>query len=720
MATAAFEKMFGNIPQLKSEKDWLVWKFQVMHAMKAAGLWDRVTGTASREGAENESTEQKAFYLVLQCVGQKYVPMVMSCNTPKDLWDTLCQSFERKTVSNKIYTLMQLYGLRMKKGTRIQDHIRELDELSDKLTAIGEKVSEVHKVAVLLRSVQDSYPTLVTALLARGDDELTLVFIKQALLDEEQRRGMHTSDSGGGTESKGSDSALKAGRKFSKGWKSGACLHCGQKGHFIRSCPSLVKEHKSKHRAKTADETQEDSDAGGGELFVATVGLKADAKDDDWIIDSGASRHMTSQRNVLWEYKEFENPEPVQLGDGRTVSALGAGKIKIVSQLVLGRKTTGWMTDVLYVPKLTSNLFSVHAAALKGNVTSFGHKYCWIQNQKRKLIGSGSPLGKLYKLNCEVQMPSAEKAKVAGEMKGKNKTDLWHQRLAHVNVKQIHQLVDNSTGIDLPSSEKQSFCEACVKGKMHRLPHRPLKEIKSTERLQLVYTDVCGPMQTQSHGGSRYFITFTDDYSRYCKTYFLKKKSEALEKFKEFKEAAENESGLKIKALRADRGGEYLSEDFKCYLRKWGIRSESTAAYSPQQNGVAERLNRTLVEAARSMLNHAGLTYSFWAEAVATATYLRNRMVTTALKSGKNPYQLWHGEKPNLEHIRVFGCAVYVHVPDGERRKLDKKAQKLRFIGYTDTAGNYRVWDETKRKCYIRHDVIFNECDLQYFSYCKR
>ena len=162
------------------------------------------------------------------------------------------------------------------------------------------------------------------------------------------------------------------------------------------------------------------------------------------------------------------------------------------------------------------------------------------------------------------------------------------------------------------------------------------------------------------------------------------------------------------------RGGEYLSEEFKCYLKESGIRSESTAAYSPQQNGVSERLNRTLAEAARSMLSHAGLTYSFWAEAVATTTYnyLRNRMVTTALKSGKTPYELWHGEKPSLEHIRVFGCAVYAHVADSERRKLDKKAQKLRFIGYTDTAGNCRVWDETKQKCYIRHDVLFNESDF--------
>ena len=158
-------------------------------------------------------------------------------------------------------------------------------------------------------------------------------------------------------------------------------------------------------------------------------------------------------------------------------------------------------------------------------------------------------------------------------------------------------------------------------------------------------------MQTQSFGGSSYFITFTDDYSRYCKTYFLRKKSEALEKFKEFKVAVEKETGMSIKALRADRGGEYMSEEFKQYLKECGIRSESTTAYSPQQNGVSERLNRTLVEAARSMISHAGLSKAYWAETVATATYLRNRMVSAAIKSGITPYQLWYGKKPNLKHL---------------------------------------------------------------------
>ena len=103
----------------------------------------------------------------------------------------------------------------------------------------------------------------------------------------------------------------------------------------------------------------------------------------------------------------------------------------------------------------------------------------------------------------------------------------------------------------------------------------------------------------------------------------------------------------------------------------------------------------------------------YWAEAVSTATYLRNRIVTSALKSKKTPYEMWFGKKPDLRHLRVFGCAVYAHIPDGSRRKLDKKAEKFRFIGYTETTGNYRVWDEVRQKCFVRHDLIFNETDLK-------
>ena len=134
--------------------------------------------------------------------------------------------------------------------------------------------------------------------------------------------------------------------------------------------------------------------------------------------------------------------------------------------------------------------------------------------------------------------------------------------------------------------------------------------------------------------------------------------------------------------------------------------------FKRKQKSTKEHHRAKRVEAARSMLSHAGLGNMYWAEAVATAMYLRNRMVSTTLKIGETPYLLWYSEKPNLKHIRVFGCVIYTHIQDRNRIKLDKKAQKLRFIGYTTTSTNYKVWDEEKHKCYVRHDVIFNEKDF--------
>ena len=123
-------------------------------------------------------------------------------------------------------------------------------------------------------------------------------------------------------------------------------------------------------------------------------------------------------------------------------------------------------------------------------------------------------------------------------------------------------------------------------------------------------------------------------------------------------------------------------------------------------------MNRTLVESARSMIVHAALSDIFWAEAVSTAAYVSNRLPTTAPKENETPYERWYGRKPDVGHLCVFGCMAYAHVPDSERRKLDKKSRKMRLVGYSLTSKGYRLFDETKRKMYIRRDVEFNENDF--------
>lgn len=192
----------------------------------------------------------------------------------------------------------------------------------------------------------------------------------------------------------------------------------------------------------------------------------------------------------------------------------------------------------------------------------------------------------------------------------------------------------------------------------------------------------------------------------------MKHKSEVLEKFKDFETATTSDSGNRIRKLRIDNGGEYTSKEFEAYLKSRGIFHELSVPHSPEQNGVAERMNHTLVESACSMLSHAGLPNRFWAEALATAAYIRNHVPTTAIREEKTPFEQWYGRKPNISHLKVFGCMAYAHIPNTQRQKLDKKSEKLRFVGYSIRSKGYRLFDERSQKVVIRRDVIFNETDF--------
>ncbi|MCO5549447.1 hypothetical protein L7F22_002918 [Adiantum nelumboides] len=292
--------------------------------------------------------------------------------------------------------------------------------------------------------------------------------------------------------------------------------------------------------------------------------------------------------------------------------------------------------------------------------------------------------------------------------------ELWHARFGHVGygslmTLQRHNMVHDLSLLEMPP---RHVCEGCVLGKMHRFAFSQDGSVRATRKLQLVHSDVCGPMRTPSVGNSIYFVTFIDDFSRFCWVYPLKAKSDVFAIFQHYVSMVENETGCKVQTLRTDRGGEYMSGAFKIFLGKKGIKHQCTMPYTPQQNGVAERKNRSLMEMVRCMLKTKSLPHKLWMEAVACAAHVLNRCPTRALKT-ITPYESWYDRKPSVSYLRVFGCLAYAHIPQQLRGKLDDKAVKCIFVGYSSGSKGYRLYNPATNKIFESHDVIFAETTAQ-------
>ncbi|KAL0315387.1 UNVERIFIED_CONTAM: Copia protein [Sesamum radiatum] len=280
---------------------------------------------------------------------------------------------------------------------------------------------------------------------------------------------------------------------------------------------------------------------------------------------------------------------------------------------------------------------------------------------------------------------------------------IWHARLGHISQDRMKRLVD-SKSLEIDNLDNLPACESCLKGKMTKKPFVGQSKL-ANGLLDLIHTDVCGPLNTQARGGFSYFITFTDDHSRYGYVYLMRYKSEAFVRFKEFRLEVENQTGSKIKTLRSDRGGEYLSGEFIDYLKKNGIVSQWTPPGTPQLNGVAERRNRTLLDMIRSMMSFTELPLSFWGYALETVARLLN--IAPSKTVAKTPYQIWHGKPASYKYLRVWGSPAYIKRLVGD--KLDSRSSLCRFIGYPKETAENAVFLERGFPTDTRRDELLLE-----------
>ena len=596
-------------------------------------------------------------------------------------------------------------------GESYKRQISELYALRSRMASAGIHVQEREFAMTVLQALPHSWDGFRTTILASTSDINDLeatTFINRIYEEEAQRSG-------------GNSSVNNATRNVTR---KGKCNYCKREGHWEAECRTkaadkangktrptgstsssgkkkFTKKGKGHSRAHVTDSANTTTFH-----YCCVAGLSKSSKNVrgiELIVDTGATDHISNERDDFTRFESFSSAKLIRVANGETMEAKGSGTCAY-EHVVEGEKRIIEFRNVLYVPTASIRLISISKLDDGEVTTTIIGSTCSIVSRKngRTLLQAHKRDG-LYRV--KVQAPARA---LAVETSNKPSLQTLHRRLGHVNFKTIQKMINENLieGIKLSNSEIIR-CEDCVFGKAHRHPFEESKSPPATKPLQLVHSDLMGPMRVQSKGGALYWLTFIDDYSGMHWGFPIANKSDTFTKFKEWLIMVENESGQKLKVFRTDNGGEYTSNEFEAFLKSKGIRHETSVPYSPQSNGVAERFNRTITESARSSMQQSGLTGTWWAEAFVTANHALNR--TLSRVRDKVPYELWTGKKPDISYLRPFGCMAYKHVPSHERSKIDAKAVKTVFIGYIPGTKGYRLYDPDKRTMQESRDVIFDE-----------
>ncbi|KAJ0906671.1 putative RNA-directed DNA polymerase [Helianthus annuus] len=286
---------------------------------------------------------------------------------------------------------------------------------------------------------------------------------------------------------------------------------------------------------------------------------------------------------------------------------------------------------------------------------------------------------------------------------------VWHARMGHANFGVLEDMSKKGAVVGIPHiSHPKQVCEGCLVAKQTRKPFPSEAQWRAKKPLELIHAFLCGPITPHSWGGNRYFLLLVDDCTRYMWVYLLKSKDNAFAQFKKFKKQVEQESSQKIKILRTDRGGEFISHQFNDYCQQEGIRRQLTAPYTPQQNGVVERRNRTVLNMTRSLLKTMKVPDALWGEAVRHSVYLLNRIKTKSVKE-TTPYEAWRGKKSKVHYLKVFGCVAYAKEVSKKGNKLSDRSVGMVYLGEEPGSKAHRLFYPKMKRIVVARDVDFDE-----------
>lgn len=752
-------------------RNYTTWKLVMASLLKSRGLWDTVQEdqvwndeNKDTERDENEELDklkdedlktmmrnEEAKHLMYATMDAYQIASTGSCYNAHELWTKIQQNHEGAEENLRNNALADFLGFRHNKGESLVTYELTLARLS----AVGQTIDEATKLWVFRHTLPKELKSdCNTWSLARPDGSISELITHLKILH-------HMEKSEGDRES----AALFAGGQpqlASSGTNNKVslfCTYCKLTNHIWKDCRKLQADKNRKKAYATGNNNSRNSNSNRNsnnnrnnrqnsnnyqrnqnnsrnsnsnrnnnnndrnqrvnnnttnnnnnrysEAYMASVSGPTIHNMNVWVVDSGATSHMTPHKSLLFDYHKFETPHPVYLGDGKRHEAPGFGRVKFTCN-----NRSGHLTEVLWIPQLKENLFSVCTNLNQGYDIKFQcqpPEVHFIKNNEIKLTGSGSGRG-LFTLILEpvVNLGASPDQALVGASE-----EEWHRRFAHASNARIRNLISNEAvlGLNIDNNTK-SRCACCAAGKLCRSSHPTSKHNQGDENSATLNIDTVGPMSL-SVGGSTYFVLATEGYSGYMLISFITSKTEVPSSVKRMINSVELNSRRLVKRLLTDNGTEYVNHELKSWLDLKGIVHDTSCPQTPEQNGMSERSNRTIIEGARTLLSDANLPEELWTHAADTVVYATNRTISPRDPEHKRTrFEMYHGYKPDVSNLRIFGqfALTYVH---NKRSKWAEKGERCRFIGYTERSNTYKFYSLENYRVFRSCDVVFLKDDIK-------
>lgn len=708
-------------------------------------LWLPISTSRPESREERDTWDRKDALALAQiqlCVKAHLLPMVVSCKTAKEAWDMLSSTYKAQSNARKMALLHDLSKLRLHPREAIISYVARVKAIRQELMVVDHKIDENTVVMHMLAGLPDEYRMLRTVLENMGG-EWSLEVVASKMIQEEQRARISASAAGMPSSMTQALSAETEGQR-----RSLTCFYCAKAGHMRREChrrradesrgiyrKSVVDQPRPLHggrgdgkpRGGNSSNPRRGGSPGGGRgtgggaagalAFTASMATRGhERRARTWVIDSGATKHMSQSRACYTEYAPVDGGRDITLADGKSVPIMGTGTVTMIIGKGAARCPVQ-LRETLHVPSLKENLLSVCTVDRAGGASVFMDGQCYLLGDKSAVDWTDvvSKANVVGVINHEEQYvihagEHVDRASVANQA-STEVARLWHRRYHHLGLDNLKRASKMVTGMprEIADSDRVmgTVCGPCAGGKMARSPF-PRSTSRATV-MELLHTDICGPFET-SLGGSRYFVTLMDDASGLTVAIPIQSKGEAARVLMPAIRKLERLSGKRARRIRHDYGGEYRSRELDDFYTAAGIRAEYSAPYTPQQNGKAERVNRTLKERVRAALLDADAEEELWAEALAAAVYVMNR----SPKAGATvtPWEAFTGRRPNVSNLRVWGGRAWALKPDKDQHRLESRTAVGRFVGYTVSGNAYRVLLDDSDQVVERRDILVEEITL--------